>query len=58
MIYQSESKMMTVSAPVSVIPTPPARVERRKSLTATCGKYQIVSVDVGRKTDHQENCRY
>ena len=27
--------MITVSAPVSVIPTPPARVESRKSLTAT-----------------------
>lgn len=32
--FQSESKMMTVSAPTKFKPTPPARVESKKTLAA------------------------
>jgi hypothetical protein len=35
--FQSESKMMTVSAEVRLIPTPPARVERSMTKSEEAG---------------------
>ena len=49
--FQSESKMMTVSAVARLMPSPPARVERRKTKSRESGalKWSIACVVEDRK---------